>query len=243
MSAKKTAEAALAVSEEALRHVYSIQRSKPSLLVVVVFVLGYLYYINYFVAVDTTKVNFIIEFYKNTNLRMAIISIIILGMSGVFGIGFTHFSTIIGFAYVTSYITLKNLDESMENMENMENSNVGNKKENVNMKMDNNMDLHKKILEISKKISERSLASKMNPQDIQEEKMSDYSENPLSRSKQSCTTCEDGARSIFNPTPHEPMSPLMGIGNDNLPPMGVDFLSAPPGIFSQSQIAYDMRMA
>ena len=66
---------------------------------------------------------------------------------------------------------------------------------------------------------------------------------PLSHDQPRCLPCSNGSASqSFNPEPYKPNSNLQGIGNDTLPPIGVDFLSDPAGVYSQSQIGYQFGM-
>jgi len=248
MSAKKTAEAALAVSEEALQRVYAMQRGNPVLLLAVVVVLGYLFYINYYVVKDPNKSAYVLSMYHNANLRMGIISILVLGMSGVFGQGFTHLSAILGFAYVTSYVTVKNLSEGMEDtpkdLGDVKLSHLHKKLSQVAEQMYKNSDMAKQHVDKREKEKAMASAAPVQPDEMPvKESMGNMSNYPLSHPDPRCTPCPNGSRMPFNPRPHEPDSPLMGIGNDRLPPMGVDFLSAPPGVYSQSQIAYEMGMS
>lgn len=226
MSAKKTADAALAVAEEALNKVYSLQSSSPILLVVVIFVLGYLYYINYVVVKDSQKSYAVLDMYHNANLRMGVATLIVLGMSGVFGHKFVHFSTILAFAYVFSYTTVKNLRENMENQD---------------AKQPSLVTLQKKLSDVTSELKKKKDRNNGNdqPQPMPDD-MSAGIEGMENYPK--CTPCNRGNRE-FNPQPYEPDARLMGIGNDKLPPMGNDFLSAPPGVYSQSQIAYEMGMS
>lgn len=231
MSAKKTADAALAVAEEALNKVYVMQRGNPALLFAVVIVLGYIFFVNYYVVGKPDKSQYILEMYHNKNIRVGVVALIILGMSGVFGIGFSHLATILAFAYVTSYVTLRDIKEGMENNNFKDKSNFS-----MELSSDQMKRLTDKLMNATSKLYTNK--SKMNEDDEQDvENMTDF---PESRSGQRCTPCAKGSRKSFNPRPYVPDSPLMGIGNDKLPPMGVDFLSAPSGVFTQSQIGYQL---
>lgn len=260
MSAKKTADAALAVSEEALNRVYSIERGSPVLLLTVILVLGYLFYLNYFIVEDPKQSSYILKLYHNNHVRMAVISLIVLGMSGVFGFGFSRLSAIIGFSYMSSYLIIRNIYDSKENMEDMNEmsdsklSDLQKKLSDMAGKMyksreslvQNKTDMaqkHSEDRETRRKSRDSEEKVVVQPDIITKESMEPMSNFPLSRPEPRCTPCQKGSRSAFNPRPFEPDSPLMGIGNDNLPPMGVDFLSAPPGVYSQSQIAYEMGMS
>jgi hypothetical protein len=224
MSAKKTADAALAVAEEALNRVYALQRGNPALLLAVVVILGYLFYINHYVLDNPQKSQYILNMYHNRHARAAIITVIVLGMSGVFGPGFTHLSTILGFAFVASYVTIRHLKEGMEDAPKGK-LDVGS----MNSKQMN--DLTAKLNHITNQLNSRKAGK-------EKEKVEKMTNFPSSRSGSRCTPCPGGSRQPFNPRPYEPKSRLMGIGNDRLPPMGVDFLSAPSGVFTQSQIGY-----
>ncbi len=63
---------------------------------------------------------------------------------------------------------------------------------------------------------------------------------PISHDDPLCVPCK--GKGMFNPRPYKPDSNIQGIGNDKLPPTGVDFLSDPPGVYSQSQISYQLGM-
>jgi DNA-binding transcriptional MerR regulator len=238
MSAKKSADAALVIAEEALRNVHSLQKGNPLLLLAIIFVLGYIFYVNYYLVKDSSKSNFILQMYHNTNVRIAIISLIVLGMSGIFGFGISRLSTILAFTYVTTYVTLKDLKESMEDGD----GNVKKKNnEKENKKIENQLEEQSK--EIKKLQEKLDKMKKLHQNDDEKEDLENMENYPLGRDGAYCKPCSNGTQTAFNPRPYETNSPLQGIGNDNLPPMGVDFLSAPPGVYSQSQIAYQFGMS
>lgn len=229
MSAKKTADAALAVAEEALYKVNTFHRSNPFLMLTIIFLLGYLLYINYYVVHNPERSKYIIDMYHNTNVRVALIAMIVLGMSGVFGSSLSHLSTIVAFAYVTTYVVLRDFREGMEDGPSIDpNSQEMNK-------------LATKLAKVANQLYDGKAKLAIIPNDTddtKEETKEEMDNFPKGRDGPRCTPCAGGSRKAFNPKPYTPDSPLMGIGNDKLPPMGVDFLSAPSGVYTQSQIGY-----
>ena len=103
--------------------IYERYNTMINLLTFIVFfaVIYYLYFINKYLDNYKHK-QFIITFYQNSNLRLSLIAILFVFMTGYFGKRFILLSIIITFCYVISMIQLQqkyNIFTKTENMSNL----------------------------------------------------------------------------------------------------------------------------
>lgn len=205
--AKRTSEAALSVAQEALSQVQALERGSPVVFLVLVLLLGYIYFVNfYLVAKDPNDVKMMMDIYGNKTIRSIVTTLILVGMSGMLGHSMQVIAVMTAFVFVATYITVKHLlvkhkegyAEYMQGMPQMQQGQQG-------------------------------------PPGIY----------PLGYPEPRCLPCTNGSSNqAFNPKPYRPDDSVLGIGDpDQLPPTGVDFLSDPPGVYTQSGIAYEFGMA
>jgi hypothetical protein len=193
MSAKRTANAAMVVAEDALRRVRALESGEGLLTVTLALVLGlgYVYYINYMVGQGRAQE--VMNMTSHPYLRIGIATVVMLGLSGMFGRALQVAATVVGFSFLAGHLFLHHA----------------------------------------------ALARPM----IGAAPKEGFSPYPIGISQPRCLPCTNG-KNMFNPRPYRPDSPALGIGDpDRLPPSGVDFLSDPPGVYTQSGLAYEFNMA
>lgn len=206
--AKRTSEAALSVAQEALSQVQALESGSPVVFFVLVILLGYVYFVNfYLVQKSPGDMKVIMDIYGNKMIRSVVVSLILLGMSGMFGHAMKTISVMLAFVFVATYITLKHL------------------------------------LPDHKEGFTEYMAGM--PGTLPGPPQGPPGQYPLGYPDPKCLPCSNGsANQMFNPQPYRPDDSVLGIGDpDQLPPAGVDFLSDPPGVYTQSGIAYEFGLA
>lgn len=200
MSSKRTAHAAMVVAEDALRRVRNLESGEGLLTVTLMIVisLGYLYFVQYTMENnDSSNMINSLDIYRHPYLSVITVTLIVLGLSGMFGRSLQIVSSIAGFSFAVGHIFL----------------------------------VHKSIMK---------LVSLNPPRENFQTR--DLIPLPIGVDQPRCLPCTNGSNT-FNPAPHRPDNPILGIGDpDPLPPTGVDFLSDPSGVYTTSGIAYSMRM-
>lgn len=73
---------------------------------IVVLFIFYIYFINFYLIHDVVDTYHVLEMYKNPWFRVILISIIIIGMSGLLGRNSRILFSIVAFVYTTTYITV-----------------------------------------------------------------------------------------------------------------------------------------
>lgn len=226
MSAKKTADAAIIIAEEALTRVQSAHRASPISVLIVLLGIAYIAAVNY------TNVPLPA---LNKHAKIGIMSILLVGMVGMFGRTLERIFMVACVVFVASLLMSRHINH----VEGMEDS--PKKVDDPEKKL---KELHARLSELTAKMSQVKKKTDVNPDEPMVEKMENMGNMPIGYDGAgSCTPCQGGIRDSFGPKPFTPSSDVMGEGNDSLPPMGVDFLSAPPGVYAQSQIGYGFGMA
>jgi len=223
MSAKKTADAAIIIAEEALTRVQAAHRASPISVLIVLLGIAYIAAVNY------TNIPLPA---LNKHAKIAILAILMVGMVGMFGRTLERIFMVACVVFVASLLMSRHSNQ-VEGMED-----APKKVDDPEKKL---KELQARLSELTAKISQVKKKTDVNPDEPMVETMSNM---PIGYDGAgSCTPCQGGIRDSFGPKPFTPSSDVMGEGNDSLPPMGVDFLSAPPGVYAQSQIGYGFGMA